>query len=114
MLSKLISPRCSRSKNWQHYGGRTTVRKYISAKQQTIKLLPGVTLSKSAKLGIVDVNTESVETFDQVLMGNDVLVFGYPTSLGLQAQPQLDLHRPLLRKGIVAGQNLQKKWLFAV
>jgi S1-C subfamily serine protease len=64
---------------------------------------------QAENLGIVGVSIENVKTFDQVLIGNDVLVFGYPTSLGLQAQPQLDLHRPLLRKGIVAGQNLQRK-----
>ena len=78
-------------------------------KHQAIEPLMGVIFEKNAKLGIVGVSIENVKTFDQVLIGNDVLVFGYPTSLGLQAQPQLDLHRPLLRKGIVAGQNLQRK-----
>jgi hypothetical protein len=78
-------------------------------KHQAIEPLMGVIFEKNANLGIVGVSIENVKTFDQVLIGNDVLVFGYPTSLGLQAQPQLDLHRPLLRKGIVAGQNLQRK-----
>jgi hypothetical protein len=46
-----------------------------------------------------------MKTFDQVLVGNDVLVMGYPTSLQLGNLPELDPRRPLLRKGIVAGVN---------
>ena len=40
-----------------------------------------------------------------MLVANDVLLFGYPTSLGIQGSPQLDNLRPLLRRGIVAGLN---------
>jgi hypothetical protein len=47
--------------------------------------------------------------FDQVLSGNDVMLFGYPSSLALQALQQLDPTRPLLRKGIIAGVNPEKK-----
>lgn len=39
------------------------------------------------------------------------MVFGYPTSLGLQQFPQLDPMRPLLRKGIVAGTNPASRFL---
>jgi S1-C subfamily serine protease len=39
------------------------------------------------------------------------MVFGYPTSLGLQQSPQLDPLRPLLRKGIVAGTNPATRFL---
>jgi S1-C subfamily serine protease len=77
-------------------------------KKITVPIL-GVAFIKTAKLGIVGVDLDNVKTLDQTLIGNDVIVFGYPTSLGLQAKPQLDPHRPLLRKGIVAGQNLQRK-----
>jgi len=48
---------------------------------------------------------DSVKTFDQVLVGNEVLMFGYPTSLSLLPNPKIDFQRPLLRKGIVAGEN---------
>jgi hypothetical protein len=77
--------------------------------KHTLSAIPGVIVSKMSKLGIVGVSLDHIKTFDQVLIGNDVIVFGYPTSLGLQAKPQFDLHRPLLRKGIVAGQNLQSR-----
>jgi hypothetical protein len=52
-----------------------------------------------------------VKTFDQVLIGNDVIMYGYPTSLGLANILQLNPDRPLLRKGIVAGKNLQQHTL---
>lgn len=50
---------------------------------------------------------KSSKSFEQVLIGNDVILFGYPVSLGLKNIPQLDLDKPLLRKGIVAGKNFK-------
>ncbi len=41
--------------------------------------------------------------FAEVNVGEDVYVFGYPSSIGLQASPQFDYSKPLLRKGIVSG-----------
>jgi hypothetical protein len=52
------------------------------------------------------VTEENVLSFDQVLVGNDVIMFGYPTSLSLVANPKVDFQRPLLRKGIVAGKDI--------
>jgi hypothetical protein len=70
---------------------------------------PGVIFQEMATAGILGVAAESVQTFDHVLTGNEVILFGYPTSLGLKELPQLDPLRPLLRKGLVAGQNPQKR-----
>jgi S1-C subfamily serine protease len=71
----------------------------------TISPVVGVAITSASKTGFLTVDFKIVKTFDQVLTGNDVMVFGYPTSLGLQQFPQLDPLRPLLRKGIVAGTN---------
>src|SRR5436190_19064223 len=58
---------------------------------------------------MLTVGMETVKHFDEVLTGNDVFVFGYPTSLGLKSDPtrppQFDPSLPPLRKGIVAGKN---------
>src|SRR5436190_14803311 len=58
---------------------------------------------------MLTVGMDTVKRFDEVLTGNDVFVFGYPTSLGLKSDPtrplQFDPSLPLLRKGIVAGKN---------
>ncbi len=67
--------------------------------------LPGVTLVELAKGGLLGVSLDNVKPFEQVLTGNEVIVFGYPTSLGLAQFQQIDPRRPLLRKGIVAGTD---------
>jgi hypothetical protein len=75
----------------------------------TSALVRGVEFKEFAKDGLVCAHLDIIKPFEQVLTGNDVIVFGYPTSLGLQQLPQIDLHRPLLRKGIVAGTNSLKR-----
>jgi hypothetical protein len=79
------------------------------AKEGTpISFVRGVTLrEKTASSGIVGVPVEYVKKLDQSIVGNDVIMYGYPASLGIKQIPQLDPDRPLLRKGIVAGKNLQ-------
>jgi hypothetical protein len=78
----------------------------------SLQSLPGVTTESMAQQGLLAVPPEGIKPFSQVLVGNDVIVFGYPTSLALQDIPQLDLHHPLLRKGIVAGSNPITKSIF--
>lgn len=53
----------------------------------------------------VGVAVQSLVPLSDVLVGNDVYIFGYPVSLGLPNIPQLDYSRPLLRAGIIAGIN---------
>jgi Trypsin-like peptidase domain len=66
--------------------------------------VPGATWIQGK--GTVGLAIENVKTLDQVLVGNDVIMFGYPSSLGLARLPALDPDRPLLRRGIIAGKNL--------
>lgn len=47
--------------------------------------------------------TKDALKFGDVLAGSDIYVIGYPKSLGLQGN--FDLDRPLFRKGIVAGKD---------
>jgi hypothetical protein len=72
-----------------------------------ISLVHGVTLREKTALGIVGVPLELVKKLDQSIVGNDVIMYGYPASLGIKQIPQLDPDRALLRKGIIAGKNLQ-------
>ena len=67
--------------------------------------VPGVQMVSVSPSGMVGADRESVKKYDDVLVANDILVFGYPTSLGLKNIPQLDYSRPLLRAGIIAGKN---------
>jgi hypothetical protein len=75
----------------------------------TINFLPGILAKVVSDGGLLVVSLASIKNFDQVLTGNDVMEFGYPISLGLQQLPKLDIHRPLLRKGIVAGKNPEQR-----
>lgn len=71
----------------------------------TTKALPGVRIERQSSTGLLGVALENIKPFKNVLIGNDAMVFGYPVSLGLDKVPQFDSHRPLLRKGIVAGTD---------
>jgi hypothetical protein len=48
-------------------------------------------------------------SFDQTEVGTDVFIFGYPISVGIPTMPQIDFSMPLLRKGIVAGKNYDRR-----
>jgi hypothetical protein len=68
----------------------------------------GVRISLPSGTSVLGFAPEAVRTYDQVLVGNDVIVYGYPRSLGgLSNDKQFDLDplRPLLRKGLIAGLN---------
>jgi hypothetical protein len=73
-----------------------------------LSFLPGVTAVALAEDGLLGVSWHAVKIFDQVLVGNNAILYGYPVSLNLPENPQFDPFRPLLRKGLVAGQDLQK------
>jgi hypothetical protein len=82
-----------------------------SSPGRSVALLPGVVVREATTSGILGVAVESLKKYDEVLVANEVIVFGYPTSLGLKEIPQLDPLRPLLRGGIIAGQNPATKSL---
>jgi hypothetical protein len=82
-----------------------------SSSSGSVTLLPGVVVREATASGILGVSLDSVKKYDEVLVANEVFLFGYPTSLGLKEIPQLDPLRPLLRSGIVAGQNPATKSL---
>jgi S1-C subfamily serine protease len=69
------------------------------------KFVEGITMIARAKEGILGVHPTTLKKFSEILVANDVYVFGYPVSLGMKNIPQIDYQRPLIRKGIVAGKN---------
>jgi hypothetical protein len=84
----------------------------ISSRQ--INFVPGIDVKRSAESELVGVARENVKTYDQVLVGNDVIMYGYPRSLTVptsdqQLDQQLDPLRPLLRRGLIAGLNEKKR-----
>lgn len=68
---------------------------------------PGVNVIQQAQSGFI--SASAFTKYDSVIIGNNVFIQGYPTSLGIKDFPQIDYFRPLLRKGIIAGKNNAKK-----
>ncbi len=58
--------------------------------------------NENTNIVVGDVN--NTKSFDDILISNDIFIFGYPTSIGFKNE--FEKLRPLLRKGIVAGKNL--------
>lgn len=65
----------------------------------------GVTSLSSGSPQVVVVQSVSLKKFNEVLVSNEVFIIGYPNSLGIPDNPQIESKKPLLRKGIVAGKN---------
>jgi hypothetical protein len=65
--------------------------------------LDAIVMIESSKSGNVFATLDSVRRLDDVLISNDVFVYGYPSSLGIKEGPQFNYYKPLLRKGIVAN-----------
>lgn len=74
-----------------------------------LSFLPGVTVKETVGHFVGVSIKDGIKTFAEVLVGNDVMMFGYPTSLALIPNPKIDFQRPLLRKGIVAGEHPQQR-----
>ncbi|MCK4826731.1 trypsin-like peptidase domain-containing protein [bacterium] len=70
--------------------------------QDQIDLLGGVTKKQGS--GFIGVAKDNFKLLKDVYVGNQVFVFGYPTSI-TRIDPWLDISLPLLRKGIIAGIN---------
>lgn len=56
---------------------------------------------------ITGIHRKSLTLFDEVEISNDVVMFGYPTSLSTTLQ--LDRARPLIRRGCVAGKTENRR-----
>jgi S1-C subfamily serine protease len=59
--------------------------------------------ASNPKGGFATVRPDMIRHFADVVVGEDVFVFGYPTSIGLRQSPKFDYSKPLLRKGIVSA-----------
>jgi len=70
--------------------------------------LPGVSF-QTKQTALDPCLAESCDKFDDTIVGTDVFIFGFPSSIGIAQMPQIDFSFPLLRKGIVAGKNLNRR-----
>lgn len=75
----------------------------------SLKTVAGVEIKKKAASGILGATESAVKRFANVLTANQIFIFGFPTSIGLEAIPQIDYLRPLIRAGVIAGINEQAR-----
>jgi hypothetical protein len=54
------------------------------------------------------VDSTATRLLDEIGIGNDVFLIGYPTSLFFQNIKYFDITKPLLRKGVIAGLHLRE------
>lgn len=66
---------------------------------------PGYKELQNSGGSLVTITESFFKKFDEVSISNDVIMFGYPVSLG----KGIDYEKPLLRKGIVAGKNFKNR-----
>jgi hypothetical protein len=77
----------------------------------TLHCTKGTKVEKENKLNTTGMYLKHVNLIEDAYVGNDVYVFGYPTSIGLKRLPQFDYTKPLVRKGIISGIYKSKETL---
>ena len=70
--------------------------------QGLMKINDGV--NELLKGRLLTVPVKNTKMYDDVLIGNDVYISGFPSSIGIKRIAQIDYEKPLLRKGIIAGK----------
>lgn len=75
--------------------------------ERTMKINDGI--KRLLKGRILTIPADQARMYKDVLIGNDVYISGFPSSLGLKRMPQIDYDRPLLRKGIISGKYDNRK-----
>ncbi|TAK04785.1 hypothetical protein EPO33_02190 [Patescibacteria group bacterium] len=80
----------------------------MGAGMSNCKYMPYVSVvSKLGKLTVV--TEETLKMFADVLVSNEVVVIGYPSSLSNKNPGVLEYDKPLLRRGSVAGKNVSNR-----
>lgn len=73
-----------------------------------LKFKPGIQIIEKGEAPIIATDMGYFKRISDVLISNEVIIFGFPRSLGIKDIPQIEYDKPLLRKGIVAGINRSK------
>ncbi len=57
------------------------------------------------------IHIKIIKNYEDIFVGDNIFLFGYPTSIGLKRAPQFDYSKPLIRQGVVAGKYDKLKTL---
>lgn len=76
-----------------------------------VKLLAGIKIEKKCSSVMNYVPISALGGFEDVIIGNDVFIFGFPNTIGLKNIEQIDYERVLVKKGIISGINYKKNYI---
>jgi hypothetical protein len=91
----------------KHESADVAVTKLGHREGDIVQLLEGIRKEDSSTGSLVAVPQHLIRTFDEVEVSRHIILMGYPTSLG--RSNQLDVTRPLLRHGIIAGKTTDRR-----
>jgi len=74
-----------------------------------LNLLSSITVVQESVGGLVHYDMAASRRFADVEVTNDVFVLGYPISISKTEMQQINYDEPLVRKGIVAGKNVNNQ-----
>ncbi|MBL3549152.1 trypsin-like peptidase domain-containing protein [Chryseobacterium sp. KMC2] len=69
----------------------------------------GINISGDSQGGFTRIPEISIKQLSEVIIANDIFIFGYPVSIGLQNSPQFNYELPLTRKGVVSQVHAPNK-----
>jgi len=72
---------------------------------QVFTARPGVVVRSKAESPAMFLPISMCHRLDEVRIGNECWILGYPSSIGIRAIPQVDYERPLVKRGSIAGKN---------
>jgi Trypsin-like peptidase domain len=78
--------------------------KSVESDIRPIELLNGFAPLIQAEGQIFNYSKTATKPFNEVAVGNEAFTIGYPLSLSAKPDSQLDVSRPLLRRGLVAAK----------
>lgn len=76
-----------------------------------LRFLRSVSTKQKTRSGILTIHERDTVPYDSVLISNELYIMGYPRAIGVRDFPQVDYSSPLLRRGIIAGKNDQRRVL---
>lgn len=81
----------------------------LDSTYQSINYLDGIKRLDKSGTFIQGFIIDEVKRIEELNIGDEVALFGFPRAIGLKRNPQYDFNRPLLRKGTIAGLNNSKR-----
>jgi S1-C subfamily serine protease len=87
------------------------ILKFATSSNRSITYLPFVTKVSSTNTYLSPIEINTAKRIDSLVTMSDIYTIGYPKSLSLTMN--FDYNRPLVRKGIIAGMDLQKGKIIA-